>query len=205
MKGKVFKYGARGDPMIKGPAGKIVILTGYDTKPKIGAEVNYAVQREANSVIYATFVRDPAGTLKKVLERTDDLPDTLDDALAPVIAQYRREHPVQQTQVQQTRVNPEGQLEYHLSEIQQLWQKSFVMHMTPESREGFPKSLQEIRDRFKKGDKEGAAKEAHENYQWAAEKSEYCEVLKPGFAYFHMFRAFQALEDFIRASTSEGK
>jgi hypothetical protein len=188
MKGKVFKYGARGDPLLRGPAGKVVILTGYDSKPKIGEEVNYAVQREANTVIYGTFVSDPAETLR--------------EALAPVIAQYKREHPPQKPE-QRVAINPEGQLEYQLKDIQQLWNEKFVMHMTPESREGFPKSLQEIRDRFKRGDKEGAAKEAHENYYWAMHHAEFCEVTKPGWAYFTMFRAFESLEKFIRASNNQ--
>jgi len=58
LTGIVFGYGKKGNPLTKPKTGKIVVLTGYnfDTKPKIGARVEYVISKENKSFDYARIV-----------------------------------------------------------------------------------------------------------------------------------------------------
>ena len=166
MKGTVFKYGAQGDPLLRPEnGGRIVILTGYPERPKIGSTVEYDVTRHSNSVDYG------------------------------VLRQAQSRKPASTTQVSE---NP---LERSLNEIQILWDTSFSRHMTAEAQRDFPRSLQEIRERHSRGDYQGAAQIAHENYEWALDGSETFEVSKVGAAYFPMFSEFKVLEELLKKAT----
>lgn len=115
-----------------------------------------------------------------------------------VLRQPQSQKPVPERRVTEVFQNP---LERTLSEIQALWDTRFARHMTAESQRDFPKSLQEIRERYSRRDYRGAAQIAHENYEWALWGSENFEISKVGVAYFSMFWNFKALEDSIKKAT----
>src|SRR3989338_3432008 len=58
----------------------------------------------------------------------------------------------------------ENPLERSLNEVKSLWDRSFAKHMTDKGRAAFPKVLQDIRERYNSGDRQGAAQIAHEAY-----------------------------------------
>ncbi len=170
MKGTVFKYGKEGDPLIKPKAGgKTVVLKFYGERPAIGAEVEYLTLRESKSVTYGIQ----------------------DRALPKLDTKYRTQ---QQKQPQSTG----DPLEDKLAEIKNLWDTNFVMHMDNEAKIGFPKSLKDIKNKYRRRDYDGAAAIAHKNYEWALWGSEVFELSKVGTAYFPMFQKFKELETLIR-------
>ena len=67
MKGKVFIYGAQGDPLvIPKSGGKIVVLKGYNERPEIGTEIDYNVSRQGKSVVYGTIQQASQKSLAEV-------------------------------------------------------------------------------------------------------------------------------------------
>lgn len=79
MKGKIFNYGKRGDPLIRSEeGGKIVVLTGYDQRPEIGTIVEYHITKYSKSVCYGILSsqKTPHGllevvTAKELMQRGD--------------------------------------------------------------------------------------------------------------------------------------
>ena len=71
MKGTVFKYGAQGDQLLRPEdGGKIVILTKYPKRPKIGSTVEYEISRQSGSVNYGNLVQTQP---QKLAQKEDKL------------------------------------------------------------------------------------------------------------------------------------
>jgi hypothetical protein len=179
MKGKVFDYGRQGDPLVRPEGGgKVVILTRYDRKLKVGETVDYDVTCETDSFYRGTLIS------KK------DLGEKPGKKAPPVLSKPKPSHPWEKI----------SSMEQMLLEIQKLWGEKFVQHMTPESQTIFPKEMKTIKEKYDKGYIDGAAKMAHDYYESFLWGSETCEVSPIGFNYFPMFRMFESLEKLIRAS-----
>ena len=159
------------------------------------------------------FVRPQSGGKIVVLTDCEDRPEIGTEVDYTVTIQGRSVvyATLQQTSQKIHRERPEitrveeNPLERSLNEIQALWDKSFAEHMTEKSKVAFLQSLQDIRDKYQRGDYAGAAQIAHKNYEEALRRSDFCEMTDrefagPGFAYFPMFQAFESLEESIRKS-----
>lgn len=73
MKGTVFKYGAQGDPLLRPKnGGRIVILTGYPERPKIGSTVEYDLTRRNHSVDYGVLRQTPASEKRQVAKVSEN-------------------------------------------------------------------------------------------------------------------------------------
>lgn len=179
MKGKVFDYGKKGDPLVRPEGGgKIVILTQYDRKLKVGEIVDCDVTGETDS-----FYRGALVPKKDAVARPEKT--------APhILSKPKSSRPWEKI----------GSVEQMLSEIQKLWDGTFAQHMTKESQDCFPKELKVIKEKYGNGDIEAAAQLAHEDYISFLAGSQTCELSPIGFNYFPMFRMFESLEKLIRTS-----
>ena len=58
MKGKVFNYGDRGDPLIRADSGRIIIIKDCKKKVPIGSEVEYVIFTDVNKTSFAYLSDD---------------------------------------------------------------------------------------------------------------------------------------------------
>jgi len=93
-------------------------------------------------------------------------------------------------------------LESRLTAIQSLWNTDFSQHMDAKANQEFPGVLSSIRALYTQAKYGEAAAVAHEHYEWALLKTDFCEILTPGFSYFSMRDQFASLEQFINKANA---
>jgi len=185
MRGRVVRIGDRGDPLVRPiQGGKIVLLTRYDELPEVGSIIDYEILRVGKNKVDIGY---------RVYPGTEMADASIEGIRSP---SRLTEGKTIDSVVMAAPCNP-ASFDAYVSKVMDIYNTRFRQHQSEDSNEAFDANMVDLTTYHKNGDMASVKQMVDEALAWASEKTEYCEILKPGFAYFEMMHAFREFKDFL--------